>query len=102
MNLVLLESEDFISADRVRLSGRRLEHIRSVHRAAVGNELRVGVVNGKIGRGHIELMGIDVVEMRISLELDPPPSLPVRLILALPRPKVLNRAVAAAVSMGIR
>jgi RsmE family RNA methyltransferase len=39
---------------------------------------------------------------RLIQTKDPPAALPVRLILALPRPKVLNRTIAAAVSMGIR
>ena len=40
--------------------------------------------------------------MGIWLAREPPPALPLRLVLALPRPKVLNRMVAAAASMGIR
>ena len=39
MNLILLEEGDFVSADRVRLRDRRLEHVRGVHRAAPGDEL---------------------------------------------------------------
>jgi RsmE family RNA methyltransferase len=40
--------------------------------------------------------------MRVSLERDPPPVVPLRLILALPRPKVVHRIVADASSMGIK
>ena len=31
MNLLLLEDDDFVAADRVRLSGRRLSHLNEVH-----------------------------------------------------------------------
>ena len=41
MNLILLFADDFVAADRVLLTGRRLEHVRQVHRAAAGDELRV-------------------------------------------------------------
>jgi 16S rRNA (uracil1498-N3)-methyltransferase len=102
VNLVLLEPGDFIDDNRVRLQGRTLKHIREIHRADVGDELRVGVVNGKIGRGHIDRMDDDALEMTVRLEADPPAPVPLRLILALPRPKVLNRTIAAAASMGIR
>jgi 16S rRNA (uracil1498-N3)-methyltransferase len=102
MNLVLLERADFIGDHRVRLDGRRLEHVRDVHRAGTGDELRVGVVGGRIGLGRIERMDASSLEMSVRLESEPPAALPVRLILALPRPKVLNRIVAAAASMGIR
>jgi len=102
MNLVLLEHSDFIDTDRVRLQGRRLTHVLQVHRAAKGDTLRVGLVDGKIGQGVIDQIDATRMEMVVSLNADPPAPLPVRLILALPRPKVLNRTIAAAASMGIR
>src|SRR5262245_15735588 len=101
MNLVLLEPSDFIDQNRVRLDGRRLSHIIQVHRATEGKRLRVGLVNGKAGDGLIERMDSTTLEMSIQLTDDPPPPLPIRLVLALPRPKVLNRTIAAAASMGI-
>jgi RsmE family RNA methyltransferase len=102
VNLVLLETEDFIDRDRVRLHGRAVKHIREVHRAAEGDELRVGVVNGKMGRGRVEHIDETAVDLTVRLDEEPPPPLPLRLILALPRPKVLNRTIAAATSLGIR
>ena len=102
MNLVLLEPEDLIHDHRVRLSGRTLRHIREIHQAGPGDELRIGILNGKIGHGRIESIDENALEMSVQFDADPPPPLPLRLILALPRPKVLNRTIAAAVSMGIR
>ena len=88
MNLLLLFEEDFIAPDRVRvrrpLPPNREEHV-------------VGVAGGKIGLGRV-LGG----EMVITLDRDPPPPLDVTLILALPRPKVLNRVIAGAASMGVK
>jgi sec-independent protein translocase protein TatC len=49
VNLLLLEEADFIAADRVILRDRRLVHMQEVHRAAVGDSLRVG--------SHWRLMG---------------------------------------------
>ena len=51
MNLILLFDSDFISPARVRLTGRRREHVVRVHRAVVGDELVVGVAGGGVGRG---------------------------------------------------
>src|SRR3982074_3656016 len=99
MNLVLL-APDEMSGGRVRLSGRRAEYIRAVHRAAAGDELTVGVVNGRIGRGTV--VSLDPLELRVVLDREPPPPLPVTLVLALPRPKVLNRVIAGATSMGVK
>lgn len=100
MNLILLFREDFIAEDRVRLDGRRLQHVQSVHRAAVGSTLIVGIENGRIGRGLVE--SLDPLEMTITFDTDPPAPLPATLVLALPRPKVLNRVIAGATSLGIK
>lgn len=101
MNLILLFASDFVGDDVVHLSGRRLEHVTSVHRAKPGDELVVGVENGRIGRGVITRLD-DVLELRVTLDRDPPPPLPLALVLALPRPKVLNRVIASATSLGIK
>jgi len=102
MNLILLDDRDFIESNRVRLDGRRLQHIRDVHRAVPGDELRVGAIDGRVGRGRVERYDNEALEMEVVLDAEPPAPLPHRLILALPRPKILNRTIAAAVSMGIR
>ena len=102
MNLVLLEPADFLKGDHVRLHGRRARHVKEVHRATIGRELRVGVINGKIGFGRVLQIDENALELTVHLESDPLPPLPLHLILALPRPKVLNRTIAAAVSMGIK
>jgi 16S rRNA (uracil1498-N3)-methyltransferase len=102
MNLILLFDDDFTDPSRVRLTGRRLEHVTRVHRAAAGDELTVGMANGGIGRGLITRLDGVALEMEVTFAAAPPPPSNVTLVLALPRPKVLNRVVAAAVSMGIK
>jgi 16S rRNA (uracil1498-N3)-methyltransferase len=101
MNLVLLFDDDFVSDDLVRLTGRRRDHVLNVHRAAPGDELVVGVAGGKIGTGTVTEAG-EAIEMRVRLDRDPPPALPITLIVALPRPKVLNRVIASVTSMGVK
>ena len=102
MNLILLFDDDFIDASRVRLTGRRLRHVTDVHRAAVGEDLVVGIANGRIGCGTITRLDAEALELDVSLGRDPPVALPLTLILALPRPKVLNRVIAGATSLGIK
>jgi 16S rRNA (uracil1498-N3)-methyltransferase len=102
MNLILLFNDDFTDDHRVVLRGRRLEHVRSIHRATVADELTVGVADGRIGTGTVIRIDDDALELRVELDRDPPPPLPITLILALPRPKVLNRVVAAATSFGVK
>jgi RsmE family RNA methyltransferase len=100
MNLVLLYPSDFISEVRVRLQGRRLKYVAEVHRAKVGDTLKVGLLGAKMGHGRVSTLSDAALEMDVSLNEDPPQKLPLTLAVALPRPKVLNRVIAAATSLG--
>lgn len=103
MNLILLLPDDEIdSTGRVRLHGRRLKHVRDVHRAKAGDELRVGLLGGGIGSGRVLLLAPDVLEMEIRLDQAPPSPLPLTLILSLPRPKALRRLLRTSSSMGVK
>jgi 16S rRNA (uracil1498-N3)-methyltransferase len=102
MNLILLFQDDFIDNTIVRLQGRRLKHVLEVHRASVGDELSVGVLNGQIGVGKITLLSQALLEMEVRLERAPPPALPLTLILVLPRPKVLRRVLRSVSSLGVK
>ena len=101
MNLLLLEDGDFIAADRVLLSGRRLKHLQDVHRAEAGDSLRVGRLNGLMGSG--QLLRLDAEQAELSVQFDQAPSekLPLTLLLALPRPKMLRRVLQTVSSMGV-
>jgi 16S rRNA (uracil1498-N3)-methyltransferase len=102
VNLILLFPGDFVGDQRVRLTGRRREHVMHVHRAAVGDALIVGVEGGRIGTGEVTRIDEEALEMRVALHEDPPPPLALTLVLALPRPKVLNRVIAGATSLGVK
>ncbi len=101
MNLLLLFPEDLVAHDRALLSGRRLRHVLSVHRAAVGDTLRVGLLDGLMGEGRITRLDADALGLELSLDQPPPPRLPVTLLLALPRPKMLRRIFQHAAVTGV-
>jgi 16S rRNA (uracil1498-N3)-methyltransferase len=102
MNLILLFQDDFIDNTIVRLQGRRLKHVLEVHRASVGDELCVGVLNGQIGLGKVKILNQSMLEMEVRLERTPPPAIPLTLILALPRPKVFRRVLRSVSSLGVK
>ncbi|MCQ4259922.1 16S rRNA (uracil(1498)-N(3))-methyltransferase [Stutzerimonas stutzeri] len=101
MNLLLLEAADFVAADRVVLRDRRLTHIQEVHRAEAGESLRVGLLGGDMGMGR--LVRLDPAEAELTIELNqaPPAKLPITLLLALPRPKMLRRVLQTVACMGV-
>ena len=102
MNLILLHQEDFLSQNRVCLRGRRLEHILKIQRATIGDELRIGMVDGLIGTGVVTSLTDHELEMEIQLVQEPPKPLPVILLLALPRPKMLKRTLQSISSLGVK
>lgn len=102
MNLILLFPDDFVAGAHVRLTGRRLTHVTTVHRAKPGHSLTVGIAGGGIGTGEVTRLDAEALEMRVTIDREPPPALDVTLVLALPRPKVLNRTIAGATSLGVK
>jgi 16S rRNA (uracil1498-N3)-methyltransferase len=102
LNLILLEEGDLAPDGTWRLTGRRARHVREVHRAAVGEELVVGRLGGRIGKGTVLASSEGEVVLQVALDSDPPPPVPVDLLLAMPRPKILRRVLQAASSLGVK
>ncbi len=103
MNLILLRPEDFPNGDSLaHLTGTRHRHLRDVLNAKVGSQFIVGLVDGPMGQGEVAELTDETLSLRVTLDSSPPPPLPVSLILALPRPKVLRRVLAATSSMGVK
>lgn len=102
MNLALLFDEDFVAPDRVVLRGRRLEHIKSILGAAIGDRLPVGRVNGLMGLGEVIALTNSEAELIVKLDQQPPRPLPLTLILAMPRPKMFRRILQTSATLGIK
>ena len=101
MNLLLLEAADFIGPDRVILSDRRLTHMQEVHRSVVGDSLRVGRIGGLMGSAQVLRLEAREAELQVTLDQPPPAKLPLTLVLALPRPKMLRRVFQTVATMGV-
>lgn len=102
MNLVLLHTGDLIAADRARLDGRRLQHLREVLKAQPRDRFRVGVAGGMMGFGQLVTLTEQGAELILHLNQPPPPPLPLTLIMALPRPKMLKRVFQTCAAMGVK
>lgn len=102
MNVVLLERADFAAADRAHLRDERARHIRDILGATPGDTIRIGLVDGLLGSAEVLALDDAGVELRVALNETPPPKLPLTLILALPRPKVLRRVLRTVAELGVR
>lgn len=101
MNLLLLDDADFVAADRVILRDRRLIHMQEVHRAESGDRLRVGRLGGLMGEGRLLRLEANEAELEVRFDQAPPAKLPITLLLALPRPKMLRRVLQTVSAMGV-
>jgi 16S rRNA (uracil1498-N3)-methyltransferase len=102
MNQIIIFNKDFINHSTVKLQGRRKDHIISILKSKTGDTVRVGLLNGKKGKGTVT--GINDLEITLDLDLieNPPPPLSAVLILSLPRPKILKRVLQCASAMGVK
>ena len=101
MNIVLLDPRQTESPIWTISAKRQLEHLRTHVNVQVGDTLKVGIREGK--RYLTEVLS--VTEQQIQLqpihEETVPKKLPVTLIVAMPRPKVLRRLVMDSVTLGV-
>lgn len=101
MNLLILEAGDLVAPDRARVTGRRLVHAREILKAQGGSTLRAGLLGGAMGTAKVLTLDEEALELALTVDEAPPAKLPLTLLLALPRPKALNRVLASASSMGV-
>ena len=102
MNLILLFESDFIASDTVIISDRRFHHIKQFHQPIQDQQLKVGVLNGDIGRGTVVRLSEQSITLEVQLDSKAPSALPLTLLLALPRPKMLKRTLQTITSMGVK
>lgn len=99
MNRILFEKSE-IADDIATCSGARAEHVLSVLHGTIGQTLKTGELDGRIGTG--EIVGIDgrTVRMRVSHNTE---SLRpwCDLVLAPPRPRVMKRLLPQLASLGV-
>ncbi|MDO9178159.1 MAG: 16S rRNA (uracil(1498)-N(3))-methyltransferase [Agitococcus sp.] len=101
MNLILLTPQDCPQTNTAILTGRRLQHVLAVHQAQVGQTLRVGMMNGLMGEAEIIRLDEQALHLHFNLTQAPPAKLPLTLLLALPRPKMLKRILQTVATMGV-
>ena len=117
MNLLLVTAEEVDAGGHVLLTDRRADHLRRVLKVEVGQQVRLGVLDGDRGLGRVvavDAAGIELAlgdgfggepsvvasecELEHTHEMEPE----VEVILALPRPQALHRLLQSVATMGVR
>lgn len=102
MNLLLLFESDFVDTDRVVLKDRRAQHLRSIKNIQIGDRIFAGMLDGLMGEAIVLSSDESQTELSVVFTIKPPEALPVHLLLALPRPKMLRRILQTVSAMGAK
>jgi len=102
LNLIIVENGDSVGGGRYRLSGERAEHVFKVLKAEVGDELKVGMLNGGKGVGVVEAISKGEVVLKCEFE-EKAESMQVGidLVCALPRQQTVKKVLHSAAAMGV-
>jgi len=100
VNLLLVDPAE-LAGDTVVVRDRRAEHLRTVIGAKIGTTLRAGVLGGALGSAEVLADDGTAIELRLALTDPPSTPLPIDVVLAVPRPKVVTRVVEAVAAFGI-
>src|SRR5258706_449640 len=87
---------------RGRVAGRRLRHVREILRAKPGDELAVGKLHDRLGRGRIASLDDGGLELDVTLEREPPDPHGAALAVALPRPPSLRKVLQQGTALGVK
>lgn len=102
MNLLLLTPDDLLADGHYRITGRRRLHLLQVLDLKAGDHCRAGLLNGALGNATLENINEDDIRLTFVATEEPPAPLPLTLVLALPRPKMLKRILIDATSLGVK
>lgn len=101
MNIVLLDPRQIESELWSITSKRQLEHLKLHINVQVGDTLKVGIREGQRYLTEVVEVTEQVVKLK-PIQIEPVPAkLPVTLIVAMPRPKVLRRLIMDSVTLGV-
>lgn len=101
MNIVLLDPRQTESEYWSISSKRQLEHLQQHLEISVGDTLKVGIREGKRYLTEIVEVTEQAIKLKPLKEEIIPEKLPVTLIVAMPRPKVLRRLIMDSVTLGV-
>jgi 16S rRNA (uracil1498-N3)-methyltransferase len=102
VNLLLIEVAELREDSVFTIADRRAHHLRTVLGVQVGQAVRTGILGQHIGTSEVLEITADAITLRYDMVTIGPMPMPVDLVLAVPRPKVITRTIEIAASFGVR
>jgi RsmE family RNA methyltransferase len=101
VNTLLYCDADVTAPGQITLRDERVQHLTKVLKVELDQSLRVGELNGKLGVGKIVSIASGEIVVSVEANHTPPAKLPLTLVLALPRPKMLRRILRTVAELGV-
>lgn len=103
MNSLLLAEHEISSDNTATLQtpDARFMHIKNVLKSEQGQSLNIGQINGLLGTGVIAELNKTKAVIVCEFDKTPPKKLPLTIVLALPRPKMLKRILRNIAECGV-
>jgi len=102
MNLLLLAAAEIVAPGLAEVALSRYPARAGWWPPGPGRRLQVGLRDGLLGEGLVEDVREGRALIRFTLDRPPPRALPLTLLLALPRPKMLRRVLRSAAELGVK
>lgn len=99
MNLILFETEE-LSRPLAR-TDRRAQHLLTVLRRQIADTFDAGILNGPRGKGTIQAINADTLELAFTWGAALPAPPPITLIVGLPRPQTARDVLRDASTLGL-
>jgi RsmE family RNA methyltransferase len=102
MNILLFSASELGPNQILSINDtHRQQHLSKVLKPQLGDSLRVGEINGATGIGKVLQHDANSTQIHIQLTQPGPTQLPLQLLLATPRPKMLRRILQTCATLGV-
>jgi 16S rRNA (uracil1498-N3)-methyltransferase len=99
VNLILFAPQEI--AQPLPRADRRARHILEVLRRSPGETVDVGLIDGPRGKATVTAVAPDHLELTFTWGAEPPPLMPLQLVVGLPRPQTARDILRDATSLGV-
>ena len=102
MNILLFKAQEVSITGLLCIKdARRQTHLAKVIKPQLGDQLRVGQINGQTGTGEVLEHSSEQTLIQVKLNQTSPAPIALKLLLAVPRPKMMRRILQTCATLGV-
>ena len=102
MNILLVSPHKKSQSGDYQITADQYHHLVKTLKVEVGQNIFAGEIGGKMGHSPITEITSSHITLRPNFDTDPPTAPPIKLVIALPRPKMLKRILRSVSMLGVK